>query len=217
MVDDSVTLPNLVPRPDPTLLTTQQLNAAVMGLQTQFQRDVASLERIITVRLDGMQQATELLQAAADKMPSEVDIKVAHLQNLHAERFNSIALQFAERDTRIEQSSKDSKTAVDAALQAAKEAVGAQTEASERAIAKSETATAKQIDQQGTLISTATKALDDKIGDLKERLTLIEGKAVGNVSAGAAHQTGNSFMLALFVAGISLAGLVLLVIRDFSR
>lgn len=80
---------------------------------------------------------------------------------------------------RTEQSSKDSKVAVDAALQAAKEAVGEQNKSSALAIAKSETATTKQIDQLGILIQNNTKAFDDKISDLKDRLTRIEGMGQG--------------------------------------
>jgi hypothetical protein len=97
----------------------------------------------------------------------------------HEEKFNSVQVQFAERDTRTEQTSKDSKVAVDAALQAAKEAVGEQNKSSTLAIAKSEAATTKQIDQISVIINTMAKGLDDKIDDIKTRLTSIEGRAKG--------------------------------------
>jgi hypothetical protein len=102
------------------------------------------------------------------------------LQELHDEKFNSIQKQFTERDTRTEQTYKDSKVAVDAALQAAKETVGEQNRSAALSIAKSETSTNKQIDQLGVLITTTVQGLNDKIDDLKERLTRLEGHTAGS-------------------------------------
>ncbi len=168
MTDRLSNVQDVRPVPDPTLLTGQMVDKAVAGLR-----------EVIEARLDGMDHATALLQTAADRLPSEVDTKVAHLRSLHAEKFESIQTQFRERDVRTEQTSRDSKTAVDAALSAAKEAVGAQTQASDRAIAKSEAGTTKQIDQLGVLIQTTTAGLDAKISDIKDRLLLIEGRGSG--------------------------------------
>lgn len=179
-------LGDLVPRPDPTVLTTQQLNTAIEGLL----RDVAALREVLEAKIDGQQQlsearfegmdkAIELLQVITDRQPLDVDKKIINLQRLHEEKFDSIQVQFKERDVRTEQSARDSKVAVDAALQAAKEAVGAQNTSSALAIAKSEAATTKQIDQQSVLISSSTAGLDDKISDIKERLTRIEGEDKG--------------------------------------
>ena len=104
---------------------------------------------------------------------------------------------------------------MDAALQAAKEAVGEQNKSSALAIAKSETATVKQIDQQGLLIATATKALDDKINDIKERLTRIEGKAEGKtVQTASGHASGNYIVgiVGLIVAVLSVIGGILIAV-----
>ena len=99
--------------------------------------------------------------------------------NTYDEKFASIGTQFKERDTRGEQTQKDSKVAVDAALQAAKEAVGEQNKSSALAIAKSEASTTKQIDQIGIIMSTSQKALDEKIDDLRTRLTNMDGRSKG--------------------------------------
>jgi hypothetical protein len=157
------------PIPDPTILTTQQLGTAV-----------SSLREIIEARLDAMDKAIVLIQNKADRVPSEVDVAVAHLESLHEEKFRSIATQFRERDTRAEQSSRDSKVAVDAALQAAKEAVNEQNKSNAVAISKSEASFIKQIDQMGTIINTMASSLNDKIDDLKARLTAIEGQKKGS-------------------------------------
>ena len=154
------------PVPDPTFLTTQQIL-----------HEVALCREVIETRLNAMDKANELLQRASDKLPRIYDVaaSVSELQELHDQKFHSIAMQFQEQ----EQTSRDSKLAVDAALQAAKEAVQEHNKSSALGVAKSEAATTKQIDQIVVLINTTTGALNDKIDDLKVRLTTIEGYSKG--------------------------------------
>jgi cation transport regulator ChaB len=149
---------NKFPVPDPTILTTQQLHREILGLR-----------EILEARLIGMDKALILLQAAVDRSPS-----IAEIYSEFKEKFNSVQTQFKERDTRSEQSSKDSKVAVDAALQAAKEAVNEQNKSNTTAIGKSEAATTKQIDQIMELIRTMVSSFDSKISDLKERINLVQ-------------------------------------------
>jgi hypothetical protein len=151
------------PIPDPTTLTTQQLL-----------REILAVRELFETRLDGMDKAVALLQATLNKSPS-----IAEMYAKHEQMFDNIQTQFQERDTRTDQTAKDNKVAVDAALQAAKEAVGEQNKSSQLAIAKSESATTKQIDAIGELIANGQKGLDDKIDDMKTRLTLIEGRTRG--------------------------------------
>jgi hypothetical protein len=184
------------PVPDPTILTTQQLVAAI-----------AAVREILETRLDAMDTATNLNKEQMDKIPSMIDDKIRQLRVLVEEKiaglmekFHSIDVQFKERDTRTEQSSKDSKVAVDAALQAAKEAVGEQNKSSALAIAKSEASTNKALDQIGTLITTTNKALDEKINDLKGRLDRGEG-----VKAQAVENKGQqNWQTSAVIAGVSL-------------
>lgn len=146
--------------------------------------DVASSSRtIIETRLDGMDKAITLLQDTADKFPARIDEKIHALQEIHAERFGSIRTQFAERDVRTEQATTSTKTAVDAALAAQEKAVGKQNDSFVAATQKSEDAFTKQIDQLGLLIQTTARASDDKIDDLKQRVTRIEGMGVGAITA----------------------------------
>jgi hypothetical protein len=151
------------PIPDPTILTTQQLL-----------REIASVREILESRLNGMDRAIDLLQSQVDKSPS-----IGEMYAKHEEKFHSIQTQFSERDTRTDQTSKDSKVAVDAALQAAKEAVGEQNKSSALAIAKSEASTTKQIDQISVIINSLAKGMDDKIDDIKTRITSMEGHTRG--------------------------------------
>ena len=169
--------------PDPTLLTTQQLLREQDNLRELVNARLAGLKEAIETRLEGSDKAVELLRGQTDKLPTSIVDAVHQLQSLHEEKFRSIETQFVERDTRTEQTSRDSKVAVDAALQAAKEAVGEQNKSNALAIAKSEATFTKQIDQIGVLISTLQKGLDDKIDDIKGRLGAIENSKKGGNEA----------------------------------
>jgi hypothetical protein len=163
---------------------------------------------LIEIRLEAQAVATGLIQKAFDRGPAIgvveeqvhsmvrlTDEKFISIQAQQNEKFESIQIQFRERDTRTEQTSRDAKTAVDAALQAAKEAVGEQNKSGALAIAKSEASTIKQIDQIAVLLQNVNKATDDKISDLKDRLTMIEGRAGGQGS-----------LIAYMFAGFGLVG-----------
>jgi hypothetical protein len=172
--------------------------------------------RMNQTNLDNKVAITAAL-AAAKEAAAAIDEKTAHLQALHDEKFRSIAVQFSERDTRTEQTSRDSKVAVDAALQAAKEAVGEQNRSSALAIAKSEAATAKSIDQLQVILQTATSAIDDKISDIKERLTIIEAKRVGQDTEHTAHAGAQTQWLGVVGGLVGAAGLGLAILVAATR
>lgn len=196
------------PIPDPTLLTTRQLN-----------REIGALKEVVFTRLDGMDKALEVFTSNLNRVPSDVDKQVSGLKQLIyeriervEERFKSITIQFAEQEKRQEQASRNASTAVEAALQAAKDAVNAQNTSNSLAIAKSEAATAKSIDTIQLLIQTAIATLDGKIDDVKERLTRIEGQATGETTAQRLSQTDqqNTVGIIGLIAGalIGVAGVV---------
>lgn len=188
---------DLVPRPDPTLLTTQQLL-----------REMSALKELLFTRLEGMDRATDLLHANFTQVPSDVDRAVTHLKDLHDERFTSIETQFRERDVRVEQTARDTKVAVDAALQAAEKAANAQYGSFAQSIEKSEAATAKQIDALNAALQAAAGALDAKINDSKDRLTRIESYGIGRVETqDRAQSQGNVQVGWLIGAGGLLLGL----------
>jgi hypothetical protein len=87
----------LVPVPDPTLLTTQNLL-----------REIASLK--------------ELLESRSIGLNALFDEKISRYVSVSNEKFAAVAAQFSERDTRTDQRAGDTKLAVDAAFAAAKEA-----------------------------------------------------------------------------------------------
>jgi len=167
---------------------------------SEIDERIALIRNVLETRLDGYDTAIELLQATADKFPARMDEKIAASAGVHEEKFRSIQTQFAERDTRTDQTSRDSKVAVDAALQAAKELVAQQNTSNSLAISKSEAATTKQIDQQGLLIQTTAKSSDEKIDDIKERLTRIEGKGSGRQDMWGWVVAAIAVLLSLYVA-----------------
>lgn len=141
---------------------------------------------VLQTRLDGMDKAIRILQDIADKFPARIDEKIGAVsevatqkfagdQALMNEKFNSVQKQFEERDVRTEQAAGAVKIAVDAALQAQKEAASEANKSNAAATQKSEASTTKLIDAQATLITNMTKAFDDKIGDVKDRVNRIEG------------------------------------------
>lgn len=196
------------PDPDPTVLTTRAMLREVDGLREKFTHDMGMLRELIEARLNGNDAAVALLRTSTDKLPNYITSTVSGLQELHEEKFNSIQTQFKERDTRTEQASKDSKVAIDAALSAQKESVDKQNISNTLAVNKSEASFTKQVDEIGKRIETVAKSLDEKVADIKERLTTIESRGVGALTQKveqrqeAAHQWGYvvggaGFLLAL--------------------
>lgn len=155
----------LVPRPDPTSLTTLQLD-----------REIANLKAIIESRLNGMDAATELLGRTVNRWPTDVDKQVSNLRELQEEKVRSleqiIVLRF-----------NDNAEAVRAAFASQKQAVEQQNRAISESSDKSEKGFTKQIDQLTLLIETRAKASDDKIDDIKDQLSRTRGVGQGAQAA----------------------------------
>ena len=219
----------LVPVPDPSVLTTAQLDRA-----TQFlEGNIRALETRFMDRFAALDREREILRLEFTRVPDMVVDQVNHLkeylgeaieklENVTDEKFASVNRQFIERDTRTEQAAIATKIAVDAALQAQKEAAGAQNESNAAAITKSEAATVKQIDGIMALLSSNMTATNDKIADLKGRLDRGEGGAtsaarVVDVNQGASMNEAarNTNAIALVATGISAIAVVIAVVGMF--
>lgn len=182
------------PLPDPTLLTTQQL-----------QREISLQENAVNTRFDGMDKAIELLQKFADKSPTMavLEQQIGSVTLLVEEKFNGVEKQFAERDKRTEQLSLADKTAIAAALQAQKEAAGAQAESNAASTAKQELAFTKLLEQIQQTQSAMNKSTDDKINALTGRLDRGEGHSKG-MGDGWGYIVGAVGVLAAVAAVITL-------------
>jgi hypothetical protein len=180
--DDPNAVNELLPRPDPSRLTTDQLR-----------RELSGLREVLTARLDGMDRATTLLSETVNRTPTVIQTEIAHVRELiqeklgtlggqAEEKFKSIELQFVERDVRTGQAATAAGEALKAALQAAKEAVFEQAQAAAKAADKTELSTTKQIDLIQNQIKTLGESFTDKIDDLKGRIDRGEGSASGTAS-----------------------------------
>jgi len=208
-----------VPSPDPTRLTTAQLNREIANLRellemiingkVEFLRaELGGIKENFVTRLTDIDRAIALREKMVDSWPASFIEKIEALRALHNERFTSIQTQFKERDVRMEQNSRDAKIAVDAALQAAKEAVTEQNRSSSLAISKSDSATTKQIDTMGTMVQSAIAGLNLQIGDVKERITRIEGEGKGMVNETSRVQVESGAHHAVNANVIGVVGLV---------
>lgn len=198
-----------VPVPDPTVLTTQQLMRAVEKTEEIVLARLHGVRENFETRLNGMDRAIALLQQSNDKIPDHILASVDRLQELHQEKFASIAVQFAERDKRTEQLSLADKTAIAAALQAQKEAAGAQNESNAAANVKMETNFAKLIDQGQALLLEVRRNTEAQINDIKSRLDKGEGRGKG-MSDGYGWIIGAIGALAGIAGIVSLAMTVLM-------
>ena len=182
----------------------------------QIIREFAALEKFFNARILAVEDEMKVHYEALTRVPTDVDKQISHTREVVNERFAtmvekfaSISLQFQERDTRTEQTSKDSKVAVDAALQAAKEAVGEQNKSSALAIAKSEASTTKQIEQITTNIGSINENLNDKIEDVKARVSTLATK--DNIRGeGADDNRANLAIVISVITGVVTMGSVIL-------
>lgn len=200
------------PNPDPTDRTISVVSEAITALRNELGvRDSA-----ITAHFGSLEKAIEVAHDDLVRVPTEVQKAVGALRELveqqiktvvaaqtiaisthHAEtteKFTSVNNQFLERDTRTDQRAGDTKLAVDAAFAAAKEAT-----------AKIEAGFTKQIDGMASTIDTKTANLETRFSDLKERISSIETRSV-------TVKETHTGMIALAMAGVSIAGLLFTVL-----
>jgi hypothetical protein len=184
-----------------------------------------------------LQERTVALEKVVEQKFQTIEKQLASAAEIEAEKFEGVARQFIERDERTEQLSIADKTAIAAALQAQKEAAGATNESNSVALTKMEGNFTKLIDQGQALIASVVKNTDEKINDLKSRLDRGEGKTSvsdpavadglrslkdmvaslassrdGGAAAAAAKTAQTSFLIAVVVAAVSVAGLGLTIV-----
>lgn len=142
---------------DTPSVTPQMVWLAVGALEKLFQRELERIDKSITLAHDDLV-----------RVPTDVQKQVGNLKELHGEKFNSIQLQFIERDVRTTQEKEAQTKAVDAAFQAQKEAA-----------AKSEERFTKQIDQLEQLFRTEINGANTRMDELKDRFNRGEGRGEG--------------------------------------
>ncbi len=180
------------PRPDPTVLTTQQLF-----------REMANLRELIAVRIEAAETAVQIQAVStAKEFEHAKELRLETFKTVE-QQFKGIEKQFVERDVRVVESATAASTAVQAALQAAKEAVGEANRAFQTSIDKSEAATTKIIDALKDQQKAENAGLVKQVDDLKERVVNAEGKLSGGVEQ--RHTNNESLGLIVGAVGILIA------------
>ncbi len=123
----------------------------------QILREVGALKEFVLSRIEGIEKAVQIAHDDLERVPTDVDRAVGCLKELHTEKFTGVEREFA-----------DMEKAVQVALSAQEKAFTKQSEYFTITINKSEASINKQIDN-----------FDKVVGDLKDRLTRIEGQTVG--------------------------------------
>ena len=193
------------PVPDPTILTQEASAKLEAMIRNLVKTEIEHQRELFDEKLDGISH-----QFAA--RISAINERLVGAANQYNEKIEKIDVRFNMLDARTAEQKQDTTNALNAALAAQKEAVAAQTASSEKSITKSETATTERIKGVETLLSTSTKATDDKITDLKDRVIAIEAVKLGNVEQ-ASHSRGNTTtIISVIVAIIAVVSSVAAVI-----
>jgi hypothetical protein len=176
---------------------------------------------VIETRLDGMDRASVILSDNLYRVPTVLDREISKVNLLFSEKFvsigvlfnekfaslqvqfNSINTQFHERDIRTKASELASTVAVGAALQAQKEAAAAQNDSNAVAVKKSEDAVVKQIDGILALMTSNTRAIDEKIAGLSSRLDRGDGGVAGRASMSNNNYSAISLVIAIVAVAFS--------------
>lgn len=186
---------NFTNQPDPTARTNQQIDAGL-----------ANLRAILEARLDAMDKAINVLE----KYPTSVDIAVGNLRDLLISKIDGLDRVMQEKFNGIGKQFQLNDLALNAALSTAKEAVSEQNRSSATAISKSEAATDKRIDQMGSIMNATNNGLNDKIDDLKTRISASETSRTNNVIS-------SNMTPVYIIGGIAVLLLVVVVVYNVMR
>jgi hypothetical protein len=187
------------PIPDPTILTTQQLFQAIASLKEFLVAKIDAIEGKLSQRIDGMDEATELLRTRSDRVPSEVDKAVTALRTLVDERLAGFRMntetsikdatearatlerKFTEQVTAVDRSSEFRREGVMMQVTGLERTLTAQIVANDKALTLANETSKHEFELlhrqlegiQTQIMALATSnEVDSKIGGISERLAL---------------------------------------------
>jgi hypothetical protein len=161
-------------------------------------REITMLKELVYARIDGVESNLHSFQEAITRVPTEVQKAIEGLRELTNERVRSIDERFHAREGFLASQ-----------FDAAREIAAEQIRSSNIAIGKSETAFARQIEQLSVLLNQQDKATNDKVYELRNRLTLIEGMSQGGVNRNVESRQGIATAISIIVAAVAVIGVVL--------
>lgn len=154
--------------------TSEHLDRNIVVLREALEARVASVESSVAVLYRQWEERQATLEARFRDRDKRQEL-LADAAKL------SVVNAFEERDKRSEQLRQSSQMAVDTAFSTAKET-----------ISKLESTFTKSIDAQQVLLNAMSGSIDDKISDLKDRLTTIESRTAGMTTANTENRVVNA-------------------------
>jgi hypothetical protein len=196
---------DVLPRPDPTVLTTEQLRRELGNLRELME---AHLEGVKS-RIDAMDKANELLHANLERVvrPHDVEAmrelmlgRIERSDAVVAEKFERIDMQFVELDKRTGQLKAAGDTAIDRAMAAAEKAVGENNRSFSAAVQKSENTTGESLKNLDGLFKTEIRSLTDKVAGIASRQDRNDGSSASLIAIGSGAMAVISLVIAAYAA-----------------
>lgn len=176
---------DLVPSPDPTALTVDLLNREIQAIKEAIALTDKALRELVDAQFGALKEVARIQEEKASdvtrtrdleftRLRESIAIANADLKELIFERFNRVAVSFAN----VENQFVSRDTALSAALSATETAASNALTATEKAVATAGIVTKESIDQQARLFSETTNGLRVSVDDLKAAVSTLEGNKV---------------------------------------
>jgi predicted DNA binding CopG/RHH family protein len=162
MTKDDCTIPAIVERLNAMDKAAALLHDNLVRVPTEIDRREDALKELFDTKIDFLKQKIDDVKTFAHTRES------TGIEVLFAERFKSIELRFSERDLRFSQTELSHQSAIQSALAAVSLAND-----------KNEKSFTKQVDAITANIVSNTVNIDTRIEDLKQRITMFEGRNSG--------------------------------------
>jgi hypothetical protein len=231
----SRTTDEVIPNPDPSRITSEQIEKAVANSESKINTKIDGIEKAIEVQHEDLvrvptlldraigsqreltdarfanissdivqmrvlldvhevlRQVPHITREAINQLHGLVESELSKLNSIMDERFRAVDEKFSELGTRTDQRAGDTKLAVDAAFAAANISTG-----------KIEAGFTKSIDEQAKVIAVIAKNSEDKIADLKDRITTLESRGNGMAQFAGWIFAGVGMFVGLTLVGIAL-------------
>ena len=210
----------IIPVLDPARLTTQVVDRAISAFREVIEARLIGMDRAIAVIADQVDRLPADAATKCDELRADINRQMLALRELimsqienvrsgSADKFDSINGRFRERDAQLEQAAREGRISLDSALAAAKDAVSEHNKSNERAIEKAETATQKQIEAMLQLMTTSSRSLEERIGDLKTRLDRGEGQDTASTEARSERRVDVGSIIQAVAVMATIAGLII--------
>jgi uncharacterized coiled-coil protein SlyX len=171
---------------DPTRLTHELVEAAIMSLQRIIEVRIAAVEKAIEISHDDLVRVPTTVDRAVSQLRELLESKLAandqSVQGLRdnlLEKIRGIQGQITETNARATLADQYKQTALDAALKSAQTLVEQAIDHVKESIKKTEDLFTKQIDAINASVVQAGKTGDKEVADVKTRLGAIEGRTNG--------------------------------------